>query len=659
MQEQQLVAGIDAEGADAVPDRARAALADLLDGSGGLCLPVVFQRVVKLRAVIPEDILSGELGNRGAAVNITADHAVAAGVVVGVNGGAFGADQRVRSRLETRIVSFLVVPLEIESRRVHHVDFLPGPRADIADPETVGHGVVGHPVRFPQADGVKFFQRTGDADPWIIVRDVVALGVGVVDGVDVGFARLQRRFGGLVDDGFAEWRAALVHIHAPDAGAHAVIELLGVGCGVAAFRAFVAEAEVEKPVAAEGQAPAIVAAGGVELLDHDQLAGGIERRVRGIPGEAGEPGIVRVEGVDGGVRVVGRVVEVVDVEEILALRLAEFRVERAAEDAAVFVGGHADVPIHVPDAAAQIEHGGDLRGRGGVLVRQAENPAIHFSNEQLARPAGPWQGDDRRLPGEIRECLQRIHLRRHDGQRGQRPIRERSNRLGSAEPGDAFRISTQRDGGGGEIRWHHRARIFSCAPLQRADEGFMKCRAPHAGRFLLVAPDVAVGRGVDATAAVSDRPLDRMVQRGLPGGRVRIDGVGEDRHIRRHRRIDPAGESHDFEVGGKPRVGQAGVDRMAGPAGDQRVGAVAMAGSQPGAGWMDKQRAVGIDRERRAGGGVVPGEADDFLIFLPIGECLIRFMEGIKPAAVLDVSGEGGLYGDRPRCVSGRTPIAG
>ena len=66
---------------------------------------------------------------------------------------------------------------------------------------------------------------------------------------------------------------------------------------------------------AAGTNAAIVTAGGVELLDHDQLAVGIECRANGIPGEAREAGIVRIVGVDGGIRIIARVMEIIDVED--------------------------------------------------------------------------------------------------------------------------------------------------------------------------------------------------------------------------------------------------------------------------------------------------------------------------------------------------------
>ena len=55
----------------------------------------------------------------------------------------------------------------------------------------------------------------------------------------------------------------------------------------------------------------------------------------------------------------------------------------------------------------------------------------------------------------------------------------------------------------------------------------------------------------------------------------------------------------------------------------------------------------------------MPGEADDFLIFLPVSECLARFVKSIKSAAAVDVSGEGGLGGGRPGRASCGVAVAG
>ena len=184
---------------------------------------------------------------------------------------------------------------------------------------------------------------------------------------------------------------------------------------------------------------------GVELLDHDQLAGRIKSRGRGIPGEAREAGVIGIVRVNERIRMIRGLMEVVNVEKILAGGLPELRVEGAAEDAAVFVRRGSLVPVHVPDAVADIEGGGELGRSRGVVVWQTEDPAVHFSDHHFTVRSGPRQGGDGRLPAQVREGGDGIHLGGHDRKRGEFPAGKRRDGLGTAEAGDALGVRAERD----------------------------------------------------------------------------------------------------------------------------------------------------------------------------------------------------------------------
>ena len=230
--------------------------------------------------------------------------------------------------------------------------------------------------------------------------------------------------------------------------------------------------------------------------------------------------------------------EIINVEIVFALCLPELRMEGAAEDAAVFVSRRPLVPVHIPDAVADIEGGGELRRSRGVVVREAEDPAVHFSDHHFAARSGPWQGGDRRLPAKVREGGDGIDLGGNDGQRGEFSVGKGRDGLATTEAGDALGVRAERDRARArEIRGHGGAGIFLGAPFQGADQRFLKRGAAHPFGFLLVLPDVAVGRGVNAAGAVSHRPLDRMLERGLAfrwiGVGIRVGGVRQDRHFSR------------------------------------------------------------------------------------------------------------------------------
>ena len=152
------------------------------------------------------------------------------------------------------------------------IDFLACAIPYVSHPDLPGAGVVVEAIGIAKPDRIKLLQLAARRiDEGIVVRDEIARRKTVRP------ARRKWELGGLPPAGVA-MHCVLVHVDPQDAGKKPLVSLLSV-IELVGRTAFVADADIQKPIRPEEKAPAVMPRMTVVLLDHHHLGSGIGHRL--------------------------------------------------------------------------------------------------------------------------------------------------------------------------------------------------------------------------------------------------------------------------------------------------------------------------------------------------------------------------------------------